>query len=377
MKKTLPKTLVAMSGGVDSSVAALLLKEEGRDVVGVAMHLVSCHRTTEKSCCSAADRLDAQMVCNRLGIPFHSLDYREEFKQQVIQPFVAEYAKGRTPIPCVSCNVKLKFSALFEDMHRMNASKVATGHYARIQENEGRYTLHCGVDGGKDQTYYLFHLSQNELKSIEFPLGNLHKTEVRAMARSFGLETSDKPDSQEICFVTKGSYVDFLEEFDPDSLGTAGAFVDSAGNILGRHEGIHAYTIGQRRGLGISTGKKMYVQEIRVESNEVVLGNEDDLLRDTMIVDEVNWTNAPVSRFASEELKKQFGKAANGDGSSYMGRTIQVKIRAKHQAADASLTQTGDNQLSVRFHEPQSAITPGQAAVFYDGDEVLGGGWIR
>ncbi len=369
------KVLVAMSGGVDSSVVAALLKEQGHDVVGVAMNLVSCHRTTSKSCCSAADRLDAQQVCHSLGIPFHSLDYRERFRAEVIQPFVAEYARGKTPIPCISCNVKLKFSALFEDMKNLGADRVATGHYARIERNEdGSCRLLRGVDPIKDQSYYLFHLSQAELKHVDFPVGDMEKATVRKLAQKYNLVNRDKAESQEICFVTDGTYVDFMEQQGVDLAG-AGNIVDSAGNVLGKHEGIHAYTVGQRRGLGLSGNNRMYVLEICPEKNEVVVGSDDDLLASEMFVDDLSWVNAPISKFAPDNIRCELKNPA-GDPRKYFDIPIQVKIRAQHEPAPARLADCGNGKVKVSFDEPQRAIAPGQAAVFYQGDEVLGGGWI-
>lgn len=347
------RILVAMSGGVDSSVAAYLLKSLGHEVIGVSMHLVSCHRPTNRSCCSAEDRLDARRVCEALGIPHYTVDYREVFRQKVIQPFVAAYARGRTPIPCTSCNAELKFSALFDDMRRHGAGQVATGHYARLEcDATGRYRLYRSLDPAKDQTYYLFQLTQRELAALSFPIGGFTKAEVRAIARAQGLVTQEKPESQEICFVADDDYVAFVEQHGSHLLLGEGDFVDRGGRVLGRHRGIHAYTIGQRRGLGVGFGRRMYVVDILPHLNQVVLGSKDEVMRSEMTVRGVSWLFEACDR------------------------PLSVRIRSQHTPAPADLEPIGERAVRVRFHTPQAAIAPGQAAVFYDGDELLGGGWI-
>ncbi|MBI4126662.1 MAG: tRNA 2-thiouridine(34) synthase MnmA [Deltaproteobacteria bacterium] len=353
-----PKVLVAMSGGVDSSVAAVVLKEAGFEVIGASMHLTSCHRPTDRSCCSALDRLDAKRVCETIGVPYVSLDYRERFKRDVIEPFIRDYAQGRTPIPCVQCNSELKFSALFDEMEKLGATSVATGHYARVDHDaEGRYRLLRGHDRVKDQSYYLYALTQKELSRLKLPIGDLEKRDVRELARRFGLVTAEKPDSQEICFVTNGDYVSFLEESAADRLPHGGHFVDRDGKVLGRHEGIYAYTIGQRRGLGMTFGKPMYVLEIRPATNEVVLGSDDDLLADTMTVEKVSWMHPAFA--------------------DTCGEGMEVQIRAQHRAASARVVVETARKVRVTFAEPQRAIAPGQVAAFYRGEEMLGGGVIQ
>lgn len=344
-----------MSGGVDSSVAALLLKKAGHEVIGVSMHLYSCNRAAAKSCCTASDRMDARRVCERLGIPFVCLDYREQFRSKVIEPFADAYLKGLTPSPCILCNRHLKFDSLFEEMGRLGADALATGHYARVEsQDNGHLRLLRGADRKKDQSYFLFPISRNDLSRICFPLGNLTKQEVRRIAKENGLPTSDKKESQEICFVPDGDYASFIEAMRPSDTAGHGNFVDSNGNVLGRHRGIHAYTIGQRRGLGFGIGKRQFVVSINAMRNEVVLGDGDELMQREMILNDLNWFEPP------DEVQK-------------LG-AIDVQIRSGHKAARARVELR--DAVRIIFDEPQRAIAPGQAAVLYSGDEVLGGGWI-
>lgn len=353
------KVLVAMSGGVDSSVAAYLLKIDGYEVIGASMHLVSCHRPTERSCCSAADRLDAKRVCETLGVVHYSFDYRERFRRDVIDPFVRDYLAGRTPIPCVRCNSELKFRALFDDMKELACTKVATGHYARVEKTtDGSYRLLRGKDEAKDQSYYLFALTQTELAQLLLPVGELTKPQVRAIALRENLVTAAKPDSQEICFVTNDDYVSFIEAEVADKLPSEGNFVNTAGQVLGRHRGIHAYTVGQRRGLGIAVGKPLYVVAIHPHTNEVVLGSDDDVLTDEMTVGDMSWVH---ERFAESCHKSE----------------VEVQIRASHTASPAAFFLESQGSARIKFHHPQRAVTPGQVAAFYHGDEMLGGGWIQ
>ncbi len=346
-----------MSGGVDSSVAALVLKEQGFDVVGASMHLFSCDRPHAKSCCSARDRMDARRVCEMIGVPFLSLDHRRDFKRLVIEPFVAEYLKGRTPSPCILCNQHLKFGVLFDEAGRIGASHVATGHYAQVvARGDGSFGLHRGHDVAKDQSYFLFTLTQKELGKVLFPVGKMAKTEVRRIAKEKGLPTSEKTESQEICFVADGDYASFVEEAGPCGSKGAGDFVDTEGKKIGRHKGIHCYTVGQRRGLGFGVGRRQYVVGIDAERNEVVLGTNGDLLKKEISVRAVSFTGS------TEGLSPADG--------------VEVQIRSTHRAAPARIEDGGDGTVKVVFEEAQRAIAPGQAAVFYRGSEVIGGGLI-
>ncbi|MFH1874894.1 MAG: tRNA 2-thiouridine(34) synthase MnmA [Pseudomonadota bacterium] len=351
------KILVGLSGGVDSSVAALLLKKQGYEVIGISMHLYSCHRVGEKSCCSAQDRLDAKQVCEKLQIPFVAVDYREEFQKKIIQPFVTEYLQARTPSPCILCNQYLKFGALYNELERLGADAIATGHYACIDQAGDHWRLRRGIEKNKDQSYFLFVISQENLKRTFFPIGELTKAEVRKIAAEHGLPTSSKRESQEICFVTDDDYAGFVEGYAPDQISGSGDFVDKQGKILGKHRGIHAYTIGQRRGLGFGLGKRQYVIQIDAKQNRIILGDRQDLYYQDMLLKDVHLICSKA------DVEKKAGQ-------------IQVQIRSTHKAAPAQLEFQQDGKVKVEFKEAQLMITPGQAAVFYSGDEVLGGGWI-
>lgn len=343
-----------MSGGVDSSVAALLLQRKGYEVIGITMRLFSCARIRSGSCCSDKDRLDARLVCTHLGIPHVTVDLSGVFRTKVIDPFVESYLSGETPSPCILCNEHLKFSALIDEAHKLGAEAVATGHYARIVTGaEGKPHLVRGIDYDKDQSYFLFPAVGGALKHLVFPVGNLTKDEVRALATEHALPVHEKAESQEICFVPENDYAAFIERERPHAFKGPGAIVDMDGNELGRHRGIHAYTIGQRRGLGIGFGERKYVVKLDAQRNEVVLGNNPDLAQSEMLVRDVVWADGR--------------KLTAGVG---------VQIRSTRKARPARIEDAGADRVRVVFEEMQRAIAPGQAAVFYEGEEVIGGGWI-
>lgn len=340
------RVLAAMSGGVDSSVTALLLQRQGYEVVGVFMRNgVAGKSAAEKSCCSASDARDAALVAEKLGIPFYAVDYAQEF-DALIDHFAAEYRRGRTPNPCVLCNQRLKFGRLFQLADSVGAGFVATGHYARVES--GR--LLRAKDAQKDQTYYLFGIAAAALPRVLFPLGELTKAEVRELARAAGLRTAAKPESMEICFVTSGDYRDLVRE--RGGGGRAGTFVDAAGQVVGRHDGIDAFTVGQRSGLP-ALGAPHYVQAIDATTGTVTLCQRDGLLASTALARGVRWLVPPP---------------AGGLGA-------EVKIRARSAAVPARLELVGED-VRIEFATGVSALTPGQAAVFYAGDVVLGGGWL-
>jgi len=352
------QVVVAMSGGVDSSVAALLLKEKGMDVIGIAMKThEERESSTGRSCCSASDINDARRVCQHLDIPFYSVNLTEEFDEQVITYFGREYGAGRTPNPCVECNDKLKFSLLLKKVRQLGAYYLATGHYAqKSRDRNGRYHLLKSKDQDKDQTYFLYGLGQEQLEHVLFPIGKYTKGEVREFAKAAGLKTAEKPESQEICFVPGNDYASFLEDRFPEFCQKGAVFVDEEGNELDENRGIHAYTIGQRRGLGISAGERLYVTEILSEEKQVVLGKKESLLKTGLIAGEVRWVNREMAT---------------------SGMKVEVKVRHRRQGAEAILWIVDETTVKIEFKEPEGAVTPGQAAVFYYGEEVLGGGKIE
>ena len=361
---------VAMSGGVDSSTVAALLRQQGYDVLGLTLQLWNQRRlaghqgmpeSVQGRCCSIDDVYDARRVAETLGIPYYVVNQEERFEHDVVRPFVSEYLSGRTPIPCSLCNNHLKFDQLLITARQIGADLLATGHYARnaFDEESGRWLLRRPADRTKDQTYFLFGLTQEQLSRTLFPLGEMCKPDVREEAKRAGLRLFEKPDSQEICFVPGGNYKQFLdaylEEQGEEIPDTAGELVTSTGEVVGSHTGIHNFTVGQRKGLGVATGSPLYVLEIRGDRREVVVGAPDELLSTTLRAKRVNW-------IAVEDLRSPM--------------RVVAKIRHRHEPAAATVEKSGDDEVMVVFDEPQRAITPGQAVVFYDGDVVVGGGWI-
>ncbi len=362
------KVVVAMSGGVDSSVAACLLVEQGYEVMGFFMRVgakepevaETCSTTasprTHQGCCSAIDAADARYVAGMLGIPFYALNFQEEF-DGIINYFADEYARGRTPNPCVVCNDRLKFGKLVEYADAVGAKYIATGHYARVVERNGRPALARSVDRQKDQSYVLFGLRRDILDRVMFPIGDMTKPQVREIAARFNLPNQNKPDSVDICFVPDRAYARIVRERRPDSF-AEGDVLDSEGSVIGRHNGVPNYTIGQRRGLGIAAGKPVYVTQLNVERNTVTLGDDEELLAPGLLGSRANMLiNVDVQ----------------SDEPSFRA---DVKIRYLHQATPATVHLLPDNRVRITFDEPQRAVTPGQAVVFYDGDTVLGGCWI-
>jgi tRNA-uridine 2-sulfurtransferase len=361
---------VAMSGGVDSSTVAAMLSADGHQVIGLTMQLWNQRRlaghpgmpeAVQGRCCSLDDVYDARRVAETLGIPYYVVNHEERFERDVVRPFVEAYLSGRTPIPCSLCNNHLKFDQLLIVAKQIGADALATGHYARVSfdDTRGRWLLKRAADVSKDQTYFLFGLTQEQLSRTIFPLGEMSKPQVRDLARHHGLALAEKPDSQEICFVPGGDYKNFLDaylaeqgEALPD---TAGELVTSSGEVIGEHNGIHNFTVGQRKGLGVATGSPLYVIQIKGDARQVVVGNQDDLYSKALRARRVNLISI-------DDLHEPM--------------RVAVKIRHRHEAAAAVIEKSGADEILATFDEPQRAVTPGQAAVFYNGDAVVGGGWI-
>lgn len=361
---------VAMSGGVDSSTVAAMLRADGHQVVGLTMQLWNQRRlaghpgmpeSVQGRCCSLDDVYDARRVAETIGIPYYVVNQEERFERDVVRPFVEDYLSGRTPIPCSLCNNHLKFDQLLIVARQIGADRLATGHYARVEYDErcARWLLKRPTDLSKDQTYFLFGLTQEQLSRTLFPLGGLTKPEVRELARHHGLALAEKPDSQEICFVPGGDYKTFLDAYlaeNGDSLpDTTGELVTTDGRAIGQHSGIHNFTVGQRKGLGVATGSPLYVIQIKGDTREVVVGSGEELYSRTLRAHRVNL-------IAVNELAEPM--------------RVTVKIRHRHEPAPATIEKTSPDKILVTFDQPQRAITPGQAAVFYDQDTVIGGGWI-
>lgn len=348
-----------MSGGVDSSVAAWLLKEQGYEVIGVTMQIWQDEEEEvleeNGGCCGLSAVEDARRTAQLLEIPHYVMNFKADFKRFVIDYFVSEYLEGRTPNPCIACNRYVKWEALLNRSLEIGADYIATGHYARIRQLEnGRFCLTRSVTAAKDQTYALYNLTQNQLSHTLMPVGSYSKEEIRRMADQIGLSVADKPDSQEICFVPDQDYAGFIERT-TGAPSQTGNFVQADGTILGQHKGIIHYTIGQRRGLGLPMGRRVVVTEIRPETNEVVIGEQEDVWTDHLLADRLNWMSVP-------DLTEE--------------RSASAKIRYNHTGTPCTLQKTASDQIRVQFHEPVRAVTPGQAVVFYDGDCVLGGGTI-
>ena len=351
-----PRIVAAMSGGVDSSVTAALLARAGYDVVGVTLQLYSAARPKRKgACCAGQDIHDARRVAEKLGIAHYVLDYEERFRSRVIADFAQTYARGETPIPCVRCNERVKFADLMDTARDLGAEALATGHYVRRVDGAGGAELHRAADSARDQSYFLFATTQTQLDYLRFPIGDMDKREVRAIAAELGLIVADKPDSQDICFVPDGKYSTIVEKMQPDAA-TPGDIVDGAGNVLGRHDGVIHFTVGQRKGLGLSgNGEPLFVLKLDAAKAEIVVGPREQLASRTILLRDVNWL-----------------------GGEETAIDCAVKVRSMRPPVAARLLRGTDRTASVELPSPEEAVAPGQACVFYerDGTRVLGGGWI-
>lgn len=349
------RIVVAMSGGVDSSAVAAMLHEEGYQVIGITLQLYDHGAAVGKkgACCAGQDIQDARCVAEKLGIPHYVLNYEDRFKQSVMDDFVETYLAGQTPIPCVKCNQSVKFRDLLATARDLGADAMATGHYVQRMVQNGKAELHRGADPDKDQSYFLFATTQEQLDFLRFPLGGMHKADTRALAQKYGLAVAEKPDSQDICFVPTGGYAKVIEKLRPDAA-EPGDILHLDGTHLGRHEGIIHYTVGQRKGLGIAAEAPLYVIKLDADKKRVIVGPKEALSRQSFTIRDVNWLDA-------------------GDMS---GRPLYVKMRSMQALMEATAHETGEGKATITLHTPYEGIAPGQACVMYDGQRVLGGGWI-
>lgn len=356
------RIVVAMSGGVDSTTVAALLKEQGHEVIGITMQLLD-YKDAEGGCCSLDHVIDARRVAQELDIPHYVVNFIDSFKELVLKDYVEKYEAGKTPIPCVLCNQHVKFDLLLKRALELGADYLATGHYAKITNGDGTYSLNKADDENKDQTYFLYTLKQKELSKLMFPLGAMRKDEVRDLARGLNLKLAEKPDSTGVCFVPSDNYRDYLISQDAFTE-KEGEIVNTEGEVLGKHKGIYSFTVGQRRGLGIATGKPMYVVGLIPKENKVIVGEEDTIYSDKLTAENISWV---------QEIKSNRYDDINLDSSF----EVKAKVRNRHQEDDAVVTMTSDTDAEIEFKNPQRAITPGQAVVLYKDKKVLGGGWIN
>lgn len=351
--KNRKRVVVGLSGGVDSSASVALLKQRGFEVLGVTLELYSCDTPLARGCCTPQDRLDARRVAESQKIPFEIIDVRPEFKVKVMEYFAKEYAMGRTPLPCSPCNKLVRFKALLEYADRHDAHYIATGHYARVLEKSGEFQLLRGLDLKKDQSYFLWELGQEELSRLIFPVGEYSKSEVRSLAAENKLLTFEKDESQDLCFVGNEDHAEFIDRHFPAESKPAGDFVDGSGKVLGRHLGIHYYTVGQRRGLNVSVGERRYVQSLNPANNQITLAPRESLKATGLVAQKCHWISQPPTAMEN----------------------VSVRIRSTHKGVGVDC-KIQEGEVTAWFQEPQHAVTPGQAAVFYRGEECLGGGWI-